>query len=68
MHIRTAKDSECVLRTKQYRQHHTKNELVTLAPNRYQIKGTDLSDISKKRTGTKGPYSCFTGYLKNNLK
>lgn len=56
------KDSENILNKQQSTKlHHTKNECVIPAANRYQIKGTDLADISKKQTGTKGPYSCFTG-------
>lgn len=31
-----------------------------LAPNRYTVKGMNLSDLINKQTGTKGPYSCFT--------
>lgn len=31
-----------------------------LAPNRYTVKGTNLSELINKQTGTKGPYSCFT--------
>lgn len=38
-----------------------RNVFVTPAANRYQIKGTDLADICEKQSGTKGPYSCFTG-------
>lgn len=31
-----------------------------LAPNRYTVKGMNLSDLINKQTGSKGPYSCFT--------
>lgn len=32
-----------------------------LPPTRYTVPGRDLSDIINRRTGTRGPYDCFTG-------
>lgn len=33
-----------------------------LPPTRYTIRGNDLADIVQRKTGTKGPYECFTGF------